>query len=92
MDNKGYFWYSYKRDNVWHKRGTNYCTIKGNDNTQEAEANANLIAAAPIGHELAEFVIRISATWIDEGLLEIGEGDYTRMKELALKFREKAKG
>lgn len=57
----------------------------------EEQANAHLIAAAPKGYELAEFVSRISATWLEEGLLEIGEGDYTKMKELALDFLAKAR-
>ena len=47
----------------------------------------------PFRTKLAEFVAKISATWIiEEGLLEIGEGDYTRMKQLALEFLAKAEG
>ena len=49
-----------------------------------SEANAQLIASAPLGYELADFVAHISSTWIEEGVLQIGEGDYTRMKTLAL--------
>lgn len=59
---------------------------------EDRVANAQLISAAPLGDELAEFVIKTSATWISEGLLEMGEGDYLRMKELALKFKAKAEG
>ena len=50
----------------------------------EQIANAQLIASAPLGYELADFVAHISSTWIEEGVLQIGEGDYTRMKTLAL--------
>ena len=57
-----------------------------------AEANAHLIAAAPIGDELANFVAHISGTWIEEGIIQVGEGEYTRMKQLALEFLAKAEG
>jgi len=53
--------------------------------------DALLDAAAPLGYELAEFVETVSATWIDDGLLEIGEGDYLKIKELALVFLRKSK-
>ena len=52
--------------------------------------DAHLIAAAPLGYELAKFTSLVSATWIEEGKLEIGEGDYLRMKQLALEFLAKA--
>ena len=52
---------------------------------EEAEANAHLIAAAPLGYELAEFVAGLSATWI-------GEADYAHMKEIALKLKTKVRG
>lgn len=64
----------------------NYCDLP------EAEANANLIASAPLGHRLAEFVARLSATWMDDGLLEIGEGDYIHIKKLALELLAKVEG
>ena len=54
------------------------------EKSEENLANAQLIASAPLGYELADFVAHISSTWIEEGVLQIGEGDYTRMKTLAL--------
>ena len=73
----------------------NWKVSTGNDNWfidcgKEGEANAHLIAAAPLGYELAEFVARISATWAENGLLEVGVGDYTHMKQLALELKAKA--
>lgn len=56
----------------------------------EAEANAQLITAAPLGAKLADAIINSSATWIDGGLLEIGEATYLELKKLALEFRAKA--
>jgi len=75
---------------VGHGSGIVICTI--NTESVEAEANAHLIAAAPLGYELAKFTSLVSATWIEEGTLEIGEGDYLRMKQLALEFLAKAEG
>lgn len=68
--------------------GINIATVT----SKKYEADSKLIAAAPIGYELAEAVINSSATWISEGLLEIGEAEYIRLKEIALKFRAKANG
>ena len=58
----------------------------------ELSANAQLIVAAPLGYELAEVIIKLSATWLSEGLLEIGEGDYLHIKQLALELKAKADG
>ena len=63
-----------------------------NIGTFKTEADAILDAAAPLGYELAKFTSLVSATWIEEGKLEIGEGDYLRMKQLALEFLAKAEG
>lgn len=58
----------------------------------EAEANAQLISSAPRGYELAEQVVKTSATWKEEGLLEIGEGNFLLLKRLALELIAKAEG
>jgi hypothetical protein len=59
---------------------------------EESEANAHLIAAAPLGYELAKLASLISATWLDGGLLEIKESDYLEIKRLASEFLAKAEG
>ncbi|KKK52263.1 hypothetical protein LCGC14_3106690 [marine sediment metagenome] len=59
---------------------------------EECEANAQLIAAAPIGDELSKAVINASATWIDDDRLEIGEAEYIELKKIAIRFRDKAEG
>jgi len=41
--------------------------------------------------ELAEEVFKISATWMEEGILEIGEGEYIHIKKLALSALAKMK-
>ncbi len=54
--------------------------------------DAQLIAAAPLGYELAEQAVKTSATWKEEGLLEIGEGSFLLLKRLALELITKAEG
>ncbi len=62
------------------------------DNDNEAKANAHLIASAPLGYELAELIVKLSATWIDDGILEIGEATYIEIKKLAFRLKDKAEG
>jgi len=80
------------RTNYWitSKEGYYICRIEGW--MKNKKANAHLIASAPLGYELAKEVVKISATWIDDGLLEIGEGDYTLLKKLAIELLAKAEG
>lgn len=59
---------------------------------KEKEANANLIAAAPLGYELAKFASLISATWLGNGSLKVNEDDYLEIKRLASDFLAKAEG
>lgn len=66
--------------------------FQGIRSNAEFQANAHLISAVPLGYKLAEFMAKVSTTWIDDGLLEIGEGDYLMMKKMALEFLSKARG
>ena len=71
-------------------RETEIAEIHRQPKDSEEVANAQLIASAPLGYELAEFVAKMSSTWVGEGLLEIGEGDYLKIKGIALELLAKA--
>ena len=63
---------------------------------KEVKANANLMAAAPIGDKLAQSVLLLSATLKAGGgkdnMLEVREIYYLHIKQLARDFKAKAEG
>jgi len=56
----------------------------------QRDNNMKFISAAPIGYELAQAIICMSATWRGEGILEVSEIDYLNLKQIALDFKAKA--